>query len=113
MHPELDRVENLADLDFQIQHEIDLTEDGTVRWTKTQLHRAKMFYADVHMAAEKFALEYPELVDPLNFADGSRVLINGVVYVPKTNDACADCGSTGHNTGSNTCGGPTEQEAII
>jgi hypothetical protein len=68
MHPELDRVENLADLDFQIQHEIDLALDGEVKWTKTQLHRAKMFYADVHIAAQEFARDYPELVDDLNHA---------------------------------------------
>jgi hypothetical protein len=71
-----------------------------------------MFYADIHMAAERFALEHPELVDSLNFADGSRVLIDGVVYVPETNDACADCGSTGHNTGSNTCPGPDIQDRL-
>jgi hypothetical protein len=50
MHPELDRVETLADLEFQIAHEIDLTDDGTVRWTPAQLHRAKMFYSDVRIA---------------------------------------------------------------
>ena len=70
MHPELDRVENLADLEFQIAHEIDLVDDGTVEWTKAQLHRAKMFYSDVHLAAEAFRLKYPELVDDLNHADG-------------------------------------------
>lgn len=37
---------------------------------------------------------------------------NGAVYVPETNDACADCGSTGHNTGSNTCPGPNEQDRL-
>jgi hypothetical protein len=29
------------------------------------------------------------------------------------NAACRDCGSTGHNTGSNTCPGPDEQDKVI
>ena len=37
---------------------------------------------------------------------------DGAVYVPETNDACADCGSTGHNTGSDTCPGPNEQDRL-
>lgn len=28
------------------------------------------------------------------------------------NDACADCGSTGHNTGSDTCPGPDVQDRL-
>lgn len=28
------------------------------------------------------------------------------------NAACADCGSTGHSTGSNTCGGPDQQDRL-
>ena len=72
MNPDLSRVETLEDLRFQIQHEIDLAEEDEIHYTKTQMHRAKMFFADVHLAAEEFAREYPELVDDLNHADGSH-----------------------------------------
>jgi hypothetical protein len=53
MHPELDRVETLEDLLFQLAHEIDLATSAAIepRWTATQLHRAKMFTATVHNAA--------------------------------------------------------------
>ena len=68
MSPDLSRVETLDDLRFQIQHEIDLAEEDEIHYTKPQMHRAKMFFADVHLAAEEFAREYPELVDDLNHA---------------------------------------------
>ena len=42
----------------------------------------------------------------------TRAEADGAVYVPETNDACADCGSTGHNSGSNTCPGPNEQDRL-
>ena len=55
MHPELDRVETLEDLLFQLAHEIDLATSAAIepRWTAAQLHRAKMFAATVHNAAHK------------------------------------------------------------
>jgi hypothetical protein len=55
MHPELDRVETLEDLLFQLAHEIDLATSGAIepRWTGPQLHRAKMFAATVHLAAQE------------------------------------------------------------
>ena len=54
MRPELDRVETLEDLLFQVAHEIDLAISGAVepRWTAAQLHRAKIFAATVHIAAQ-------------------------------------------------------------
>jgi hypothetical protein len=54
MHPELDRVETFEDLLFQVAHEIDLAISGNIepRWTARQLHRAKMFAATVHIAAQ-------------------------------------------------------------
>ena len=55
MSPDLSRVETLDDLRFQIQHEIDLAEEDEIHYTKPQMHRAKMFFADVHLAAEEFA----------------------------------------------------------
>lgn len=68
MHPELDRVQTVADLDYQLSLEIDLAESGSLEkpWTAKQIYRAKMFTANVHMAALDFAREYPELVDDLN-----------------------------------------------
>ena len=57
MHPELDRVETLDDLLFQLAHEIDLAISGAIepRWTAPQLHRAKMLAATVHIAAQRLA----------------------------------------------------------
>ena len=54
MHPELDRVETLEDLLFQLAHEIDLATSGAIEppWTRPQLHRAKMFAATVHISAQ-------------------------------------------------------------
>jgi hypothetical protein len=62
MHPELDRVETLEDLLFQLAHEIDLATSGAIepRWTAAQLHRAKMFAATVHIAANN-RISKPEL----------------------------------------------------
>lgn len=54
MRPELDRVETLDDLLFQVAHEIDLATSGAIepRWTAAQLHRTKMFAATIHIAAQ-------------------------------------------------------------
>ena len=45
---------NVDDLLFQVAHEIDLAISGAIepRWTAAQLHRAKMFAATVHIAAQ-------------------------------------------------------------
>ena len=55
MHPELDRVETLEDLLFQLAHEIDLATSAAIepRWTAAQLHRAKMFAATVLNTVQK------------------------------------------------------------
>jgi hypothetical protein len=72
MHLEFERIQNVNDLDFQVAHEIDLGESKATspRWTAKQLHRAKMYYADVHYAAVEFCLEHPELCDELNQTQG-------------------------------------------
>jgi hypothetical protein len=73
MFPELDGVETLEDLLYRVSVETDLGENGSTdpRWTKKQVHQAKMYVANVNIAAQDFAREYPELVDSLNHADGS------------------------------------------
>lgn len=53
MHLDLSRVENLDDLMFQVEHEIDLAEEGDIRWTKRQMHQAKMFFANLNIAAQE------------------------------------------------------------
>jgi hypothetical protein len=47
---------------FQLAHEIDLATSGAIepRWTAAQLHRAKMFAATVHIAANN-RISKPEL----------------------------------------------------
>lgn len=74
MHLEFDKIQNVNDLDFQVAHEIDLGQSRATepRWTARQLHRAKMYYADVHYAAVEFCLECPELCDELNRAEGGE-----------------------------------------
>lgn len=49
MQPDLSRVEGFEDLMFQVVHEIDLAEEGEQdpKWTKRQLHQAKMYAANV------------------------------------------------------------------
>ena len=45
----------MADLMFQVAHEIDLATSGALEqeWTARQTHQAKMFAADVHIAKAK------------------------------------------------------------
>lgn len=53
MQPDLSRVEGFEDLLFQVVHEIDLAEEGDhhqAKWTKRQLHQAKMYAANVRIA---------------------------------------------------------------
>ena len=46
-------IQNMADLQFQIENEIDLVEDGGGSIsTKAQLHRIKMLLADVVIARQ-------------------------------------------------------------
>ena len=49
---ETERVETLDDLLFQVNHAIDLAEEGDQypAWTKAQLHRAKMLSANLSIA---------------------------------------------------------------
>lgn len=69
MHPDLSRVENILDFEFQVGHEVDLMEEGElVRVPKRSLHRAKMFASSVHIAVQAFVNEYPEVFDDLNHA---------------------------------------------
>lgn len=68
MHPDFSLIQNLCDLLFQVAHEVDLGESGETepRWTAKQLHRAKMYAADVHSKAMQFERDHPELCDDLN-----------------------------------------------
>lgn len=72
MCPELDGVETIADLEYCCGVECDLGENGSTepRWNNKQVHRAKMFTANVGIVAAKFAAEHPELVDEMNEAHG-------------------------------------------
>lgn len=65
MRPEVDRIETISDLEFQIRHEIDLaTEPGSgVIWTRAQMHKAKMYWSDVRIALLEHAEQFDELND--------------------------------------------------
>jgi hypothetical protein len=57
MHLEVDRIETLDDLLLQVQHEIDLAEEGDLQWTKRQMQRAKTFHATVDLHQGMNAIE--------------------------------------------------------
>ena len=47
-------------------------------------------------------------INPVDDPDDIRMTVEHLRF----DGACADCGSTGHNTGSNTCSGPNEQDRL-